>query len=88
MPYYKEVEKRFNYFFETIVNKYSPFNDAKREVLKEEINVLNVIISKLDNKFASTLHRSLSNYAEHVKKADKRILDTFIFPIPIKGLTD
>src|ERR1035437_3216228 len=71
LPYYKEVEKNFIIYFEEIVKKYAPFDDVKREALKKEIDTLNTVIAKLDKQFARTLHRSLSNYAEHVKKFDR-----------------
>ena len=88
LSYYKEVEKNFIAYFEAIVKKYAPFDNAKREALKKEIDTLNIVISKLDKQFARTLHRSLSNYAEHVMKSDRVLLETFIFPIPIHGLSD
>ncbi len=88
LPYYTEVEKNFKMYFETILKKYMPFDDAKREALKEEINLLNSIISKLDKDFARTLHKSLSKYAEHVKKSERNFLENFIFPVPLPGITD
>ena len=88
LSYYNEVEKNFKNYFEATVKKYAPFDDARRETLKKEIDTLNTVISKLDKQFARTLHRSLVNYAEHVKKADRVLLENFIFPIPIPGLTD
>jgi len=88
LSYYQEVDKNFTAYFEIILKKYAPFDDAKREELKTEINTLNSVIAKLDKQFARTLLRSLSNYAEHVKKSDRVFLETFIFPIPIHGLTD
>jgi len=89
IPYYKEVEKKFKVYFEEIMNKYSPFDDAKRESLKKDIHSLNMIIAKLDKGFAQKLHTSLTAYAEHVKKADENsLLMNFIFPIPIHGFTD
>ena len=88
LNYYKEVEKNFKNNYESIEKKYEPFNDAKREALKNEINNANIIISKLDKEFAKTLHRSLTGYAEHVKKAGRSFFENFIFPIPIPGLSD
>ena len=88
VKYYNEVEKNFNNYFETIEKKYAPFDDSKREALKKEINNINTIIAKLDKEFANTLHRSLSGYAGHVKKAGRGFLENFIFPLPIPGLND
>jgi len=88
IPYYKEVENNFNVNFEETIKKYAPFDNEKRMALKEEINVLETIIEKLDKDFANMLHKSLAGYAEHVRKADASLLEGFIFPIPIRGLTD
>jgi len=88
LPYYKEIERNFITYFESIVKKYTPFDDAKREALKNEIARLDIIIDKLDKAFADILHKSLAGYAEHVKNADKSFVENFILPVPIHGLTD
>jgi spore coat polysaccharide biosynthesis predicted glycosyltransferase SpsG len=85
--YYKEVETDFVKHFQETVKKYFPFDDLKRKVLKKEISITNNILKKLDSEFSETLHQSLSKYAELVKKSEWNILDDFIFPIPIKGLS-
>jgi hypothetical protein len=87
LQYYNEVEKNFKMYFEEITKEYSPFDDTKRAALKEQIDRLNEVISKLDKKFGRTLHRSLTNYAEHVKRSDRTIFENFIFPFPVHDLT-
>lgn len=86
--YYKEVEKNFSALFEDAVRKYDPFDDAKRDALMGEINTVNTIIAKLGKEYATIFQRSFSNYVEHVKKADRVILENFVFPFPLPGLTD
>lgn len=86
LDYYKEVEKHFNSYFEAVEKKYTPFDNIKREALKKEIDKVNIIISKLDKEYAADLHRSLTGYAEHVKKAGRGLLENFVFPVPISGL--
>ncbi len=88
LPYYAEVEKSFKADFEAAVKKYAPFDDAERAQLKEEIEEVNAIIGKLDKEFATALHQSLTGYAEHVKKSGRGTFINFVFPMPIKGLTD
>lgn len=87
LAYYEEVETDFKKHFEETVKKYSPFDVAKREDLKKEINVLNTVIAKLDKEFGQMLNDSLTGYVRHVKRAGISILDDFIFPIAIPGLT-
>jgi hypothetical protein len=87
-PYYAEVEKTFKEQFETSVKKYFPFDDAKRNDLKKEIESVNHIIEKLDKEYARALHDSLEGYSKHVRKAAHSVFQDFIFPVPIHGLTD
>ena len=87
-PYFAEVEKTFKEQFETSVKKYFPFDDAKRNDLKKEIESVNRIIGKLDKEYARALHKSLDGYARHVRKATHSVFEDLIFPVPIPGLTD
>ncbi len=87
IPYYKEVEKKFNKYFNEAVKKYAPFDDVKRQALKKEINIIDTIIQKLDKDFSRALHKSLTAYADHVRRSGESIIDGFIFPVPIHGLT-
>jgi len=88
LPYYREVEDKFEKYFEEIIKEYTPFDDVKRNALKHEMDSLNTIISKLDKDYSKILHKSLSNYAEHVRKAERSFLENFIFPVPLLGITD
>ena len=88
LSYYAQVEKTFKDQFEDAIKKYFPFDDAKRNDLKKEIERVNKIIGKLDKEYAHTLRNSLDKYARHVKKAAHSVFLDFIFPVPIPGLTD
>jgi hypothetical protein len=87
LTYYTEVEVNFSNNFDATVKKYAPFTRTKRDALKKEIEAVNAIIDKLDPTYAEVLHKSLAGYADHVRKADHSIVEDFIFPLPIKGLT-
>jgi hypothetical protein len=87
IPYYVQVEKNFKTEFEALAKKYSPFDDSKRTSLKKEIQSVNLVIGKLDKKYADMLRNSLDGYAKHVKKAAHSVFQDFIFPLPIPGLT-
>ena len=86
--YFKLVEGSFLKNFEEAAKQYTPFDAEKKKALEIEMAAINAVILKLDRPFARKLHASLMNYAKHVKHAGKSILDTFVFPIPIKGLSD
>ncbi len=88
IKYYEEVELNFIATFEEIEKQYEPFDDTKRASLKNEIQTVNRVISKLDRKFGLTLQLSLTRYAGHVRKAERSVLEDFIFPFILPGLTD
>lgn len=87
LPYFNEVEKKFTTNFVEIVKKYAPFNEEKTTALKQEIDLANSILCKLDKEDAITLYNSLAGYTEHVRKAEHTVLVDFLFPLPIKGFT-
>ncbi len=85
--YYESVEPAFKNNFESTIRRYAPFDNAKREALEAEIKQLEPILLKLDPNLAQLLHKSLSSYADHVRKSNLVVLDSFIFPLEIPGLT-
>lgn len=88
IDYYKEVEVHFSENFNQAIDKYTPFDDKKREELENEINILRNVIAKLDSTYAKKLHNSLSKYRDHVKDSGKSMFFNFIFPLPIPGINE
>ena len=88
IKYYEEVELNFKETFDEIEKEYEPFDDSKRAELKSEIHTVNQVIRKLDRTFATALQLSLTRYAAHVRKAERSVLEDFIFPFILPGLTD
>jgi hypothetical protein len=87
-PFYQEVEKNFNENIDEI-NKNLPADKNERErVIREELEKANSIIGKLDLFYSNTLRKSLKEYGDHVAKAHKTIMESFVIPFSIKGLTD
>ncbi len=87
ISFYKVVEKNFKKDFEDLEKQFYPFDKPNREALRNEIGKVNTIINKMDKPVAEILHMSLNKYATHIKRSGIGILDDFVFPLPIKGLT-
>jgi hypothetical protein len=68
LSYYTEVEKVFKLEFDAAAEKYYPFDKKQRDALKQELDHVNFVISKLERYYAQLLHKSLEKYATHVKK--------------------
>ncbi len=78
--YYQEASKNFEQDFNETIKKYAPLDDGGIDGLKQEVNSIKYIINKLDEPLAKALSKSLIAYAMHVKKADARFVETFLFP--------
>lgn len=86
IPFYTEVEKTFEQHFESVVREYTPFDEASRNRLKDQIKQTGPILKKLRRDYASKLLRSFERYERHVKRAAHNVFEDFIFPVPIPGL--
>jgi hypothetical protein len=87
-PYYQEVE---NHFIENInsLDKILPKNKTEREkAIRNELENINEIIGKMDLFYSNTLRKTLKEYGDHVAKAHKTVMESFVIPFSIKGLTD
>lgn len=87
-PFYQQVEK---HFIENIdlLNDKLPKNKAERQtIIQEELENINSIIGKLDLFTSNTLRKSLKEYTEHISKIHRNVMEEFVFPFAIKGLTD
>ena len=87
-PYFKEVEKNFKEHFEEAAERYYPFDEEHRHLLKMEIKKIREIISRLDPTYANDLSKSLERYVIHVKRATYSIFRDFIFPLAMPDLKD
>ena len=87
-PYFKEAEKNFKEHFEEAAERYYPFDEEHRLLLKMEIKNIREIISRLNPVYATALSKSLERYVIHVKKATYSIFRDFIFPLAMPDLKD
>lgn len=88
IPYYTEVEKNFQQHLNAAENKYCPFDENRRHELLEEIERINVVLSKLDDAYAHILYKSLKKYETHVRRSSHSIFQDFVIPFQIAGLND
>jgi hypothetical protein len=87
-PYFKEVEKNFKEQFEQVADKYYPFDEGHRNLLKLEIMKTQKVITKLNPSYGLALSKSLERYTIHVKRATYSIFQDFIFPLAMLELRD
>ncbi|MEO5995257.1 MAG: hypothetical protein ABIO76_03770 [Ginsengibacter sp.] len=62
--------------------------DKREKAIRSELAEPEKIVAKLGKEYVSIMRRSLKSFKDHVSKAHHNVLLDFIFPVPIKGLTD
>ena len=88
IPFYREVDQNFKEEFEDAVQEYKPFDKEKMYRLKDKIERIKFIVKKLDPEYARLLLTSFEKYERHVRRSAHSVVEDFIFPIPIPGLSD
>jgi hypothetical protein len=86
--FYREADKIFKNNLDQINNNLPEGKDHREADIKTELTKLEKIISKLGDDYTSVMHRSMKSFKDHVSKAHHNVLIDFIFPMPIKGLSD
>ena len=86
--FYKEANKIFKNNLEQLDNNLPQEKDRRETAIKNELVKLEKIVSKLGEDYTSAMHRSMKSFKDHVSKAHHNVLVDFIFPMPMKGLSD
>jgi len=86
--FYKAADKVFKQNIEAIDRELPKEKDNRETAIKQELQILVNITSKLGKKYAATMHREMESFKEHVSRAHNNVLVDFIFPISIPGLSD
>jgi hypothetical protein len=86
--YYAKVEEEFETIITELNDKFSHDRQEREAAIKKELNKLEAILRKLGKEYAAVMHHSLKAYKDHVSKAHRNVLEYFVFPLPINGITD
>jgi hypothetical protein len=86
--FYKEADKVFERNIRALDNELPKEKVQRETAIQIELNKLEYILLKLEKEYASFMHMSMKSFKEHVSKSHHNVLEYFIFPLPIKGLTD
>ena len=75
--FYTEVGRSFSDTLQQLINALPKDTEDRTVALSENLEKLNVILAKLDLKFAAGLYDSYKSFAEHVAKASGGFLRFF-----------
>lgn len=86
--FYKEADKVFEKNILQLNSELPKEKSARSLQIKMELSELENILSRMEKSFASSLRQSMASFKDHVSKAHNNALEYFMFPIPIKGITE
>lgn len=86
--FYREADKVFNNNLEILDKNLPEDRESRETTIKFELAKLDKIVLKLGEDYTEAMHRSMKSFKDHVSKAHHNVLVDFIFPVPIKGLSD
>jgi hypothetical protein len=86
--FYAKADREFEKTIGELDNALPKERSARELAIRNELAGLEEILKKLDPEYARLLHESMRSFKEHVSKAHFNVLEYFVFPLPIKGLTE
>lgn len=86
--FYRESETAFEQNLLQIESSLPKDNKSRELAIKKELAVLEKILLKLGKEYVTAMHHSMTTFKNHVARAHHSVIEDFILPISIPGLTD
>ncbi len=79
--FYKEADNVFKHNIEQLDKELPDEKEQRGTVIKNELLKLEKIVLKRGQDYASTMHRSMNSFKDHVSKAHHNVLMDLLFPL-------
>jgi hypothetical protein len=86
--FYRESESAFEDNLMQIEISLPKDKKSRDLAIKKELAILEKILQKLGHEYVTALHHSMKTFKSHVSKAHHSVIEDFLLPISIPGLTD
>ena len=87
-PFYKAAEAVFEKNIELLDKTLPAGKEERDEAIRQILYTINKLLLQLGVDYASALRRSMKSYKDHISKAHRNVLEYFLFPLPIDGISD
>ncbi|MEO5642624.1 MAG: hypothetical protein ABIQ40_17280 [Bacteroidia bacterium] len=85
--FYEDADKVFEKNMFQLDRELPSAKEEREVAIKKRLSDLEKIVLKEGKEYATVMHSSMKSFKEHVSKAHHNVLEDFIFPLPIKGIT-
>lgn len=86
--FYQQAADNFEQTIMTLDLELPHTKEERKTAIVDELNKLEPLLHKLSPEYAAVLRSSMESYKKHVSRAHRNILEYFIFPVPIDGISD
>ncbi|MDE3234477.1 MAG: hypothetical protein KGO81_00885 [Bacteroidota bacterium] len=86
--FYKQVEENFEKKITHLDAQLPHGKKERKEAIMQELHKLDKVLKQLDPALAKLFKKSMESFRHHVSKAHQNVLEYFILPLPIEGITD
>ena len=86
--FYKASEISFEHNLMQIERSLPKDKKSRDLAIKKELAILEKILLKLGHEYVKAMHHSMKTFKYHVSRAHHSVIEDFILPITIPGLTD
>lgn len=88
MDFYRDADQVFEKNITKLDNDLPKGKDNRNAAIRDELLKLEKLLEKMGDHYSFIMHRSMKSFKDHVSKAHRNALVNFIFPMPIKGISD
>jgi len=86
--FYENADRVFKSNLTELDNELPKGKEDRDTAIMAKLAVLEKLLLKFDKVYAATMHQSMKSFREHVSAAHQNFIESFIFPVPIKGITE
>ena len=86
--FYDKSDEVFEHNIAVLDDELPKDRAAREQAIRREIARLNDIIAKLGTEYATAMRQGMQTFTNYVAKAHNSVFEYFLFPMPIKGITE
>jgi len=86
--FYKSAHQEFSKNIEEIERHFPENSEVRQHIIKQKLADLGRILEHMDSDFVFVFQKSMKQFKDHVSKAQRNVLEYFLFPLPLDGISD
>jgi hypothetical protein len=85
--FYAKADELFKENFTNLDAELPKGKIARTAAIKTKLAELETLLLNFDKEYAAAMHKSMKSFKDHISAAHWDILDSFLFPIPMRGIS-